>query len=155
MLAEECQLLAISVLLPVCLILILNHRRDSLIFGSEVLRIPCGAWAPRGHGREFSRFCAWNCCQFQSEEWGCFWPLWGKAKGTCVRAASSSFLQPRPSHQVSPPGSRGTVPFCSRTARGRGLVVGYCEGRIQALGQQNSVPSSCPNISYCVHREGF
>lgn len=45
MLPEERQLLAISVLLPVRFILLLNHRRDSLIFGSEALRIACGVWA--------------------------------------------------------------------------------------------------------------
>lgn len=160
LLSEECQLLAISVLLPVRFILILNHRRDSLIFGSEALRIPCGAWAPRGHGRNFSCFCARNCCQFQSEEWGCLCLLWGQAESACVRVASFSFPHPRPSHQVSPPGSRGSVPHYSRRARGV-VLWNTARGESRPSGQQGnkgprlslqcSVSCSSPSISYTVH----
>lgn len=96
MLSEECQLLAISVLLPVRFILLLNHRRDSLIFGSEALRIACGVWAgAEGMGGIFLAFSAWNCCQFPSVERGCFLSSAG-AKTTCVRVAGFSFLQPEP-----------------------------------------------------------
>lgn len=91
MLSEECQLLAISVLLPVRFILLLNHRRDSLIFGSEALRIACGVWAgAEGMGGISLAFMPGIAVRKEAA----FCPL--RAKTTCVRVAGFSFLQPEP-----------------------------------------------------------
>jgi hypothetical protein len=61
MLPEGFQLLSISVLFPVCFILVLNHRLDNLIFGSEAPQVACGIWAKSSvHRRGFSCLYGWN-----------------------------------------------------------------------------------------------
>lgn len=121
---EERQLLAISVLLPVRFILLLNHRRDSLIFGSEALRIACGVWAgAEGMGGISLALMPGIAVSFHLRKGTAFCPLW--ATTTCVRVASFSFLQPDPLTQVSSPGFRGAVPFCSRKWGGScGILLG-------------------------------
>lgn len=95
MLSEECQLLAISVLLPVRFILLLNHRRDSLIFGLEALRIACGVWAgAEGMGGISLAFMPGIAVSSHLRKEAAFCPL--RAKTTCVRVAGFSFLQPEP-----------------------------------------------------------
>lgn len=71
-----------------------------------------------------------------------------------------SFFQPRPSHQVSPPGSRGTEPLHSRRARGLVLLWNTVRGESRPSGQQGTRVQDLPvrasvASSATVHREGF
>lgn len=115
-----------------CFILILNHCRDSLVFGSEALRIPCGAWAPRGHGRDFSCFSARNCCQFQPEERGCFCPPWGQAKEHLCEGGQLQFPSSRtisPSESTRPQGCCGPLLQKSQGGGLCGILQGKHPGR--------------------------
>lgn len=94
-----------------------SPRQFDLWFRSAADSMWCLGWS-RGHGRDFSGFYAWNCCQ----ERGCF--LSSAGKDHLCEGGWLQFPSARASDQVSPPGSRGAVPFCS----GTGEVVESCWG---------------------------
>lgn len=70
------------------------------------------------------------------------------------------FFQPRPSHQVSPPGSRGTEPLHWRRAGGLVLLWNTVRGESRPSGQQGTRVQDLPvrasvASSATVHRQGF
>lgn len=122
MLFEECQLLAISVLLPVCFILILNHRRESLIFGSEALQIACGAWAgAEGMGGLSLAFVPGIAVSFYLRREAAFRPLWASKDHLC----ESGQLQFLPAKIISPSESTGLKGCCAPLLKEGEVKVEY------------------------------